>query len=155
MSYFEWTNQKRCHSTSFCLQNVCSVCWVCFHRVPAPDPACCLAGAGAGPSAVTVRGPALSHLHPRSVPRVLCNSCPGFFFSRDPESETWVRMGREQHVLSLSVFNRRMVCPGQLMGTRTCRAVHPPHSAAAVVSEPAGASRSRAAPCQPSSQGQL
>lgn len=50
--------------------------------------------------------------------------------------------GLEQHVLSLSVFNGRTVCPSQLMGTRTCRGVHPPHSAAATASQPAGALRS-------------
>lgn len=63
--------------------------------------------------------------------------------------------GLEQHVLPLSDFNGRPVCPGQLMGTRTCQGVRPPRSAAATASEPAGAFRSRAAPGQPGSRGQL
>lgn len=54
--------------------------------------------------------------------------------------------GLEQHELPLSVCNGRAVCPGQLMGTRTCQGLRPPLSAAATALEPAGALRSRAAP---------
>lgn len=140
--------------THFCLQNVCSVSCVCFQCL-SPWP-CILSGWGQRwPLCSDNAGTGTQPPPPQEHARGLVQLLPQLFFSRDPESEAWVRMGWEQHVLSLSVFNRRMVCPSQLMGTRTCRVVHPPHSAAAMVSEPAGALRSRAAPCQPSSQGQL
>lgn len=149
MKYFEWTNQKKLSLDAFSpSQRVqCLLCLPLQHASP-----CCLAGAVPGSSAIagTRAQPPPPQEHAAGLVQLLSQ----FFFSW-----SWIGgLGKdrlEQHVLSLSVFNGRMVCPGQLMGTRTCRGVRPPHSAAAMDSEPAGALRSRVAPCQPGSRGQL
>lgn len=101
-----------------------------------PCPACSLPRAAASSSA-----PAAHH-GSQEAP------APVFFLMilNEPGSG---KDGLEQHVLPLSVCNGRPLCPGQLMGTRPCQGVRPPHSAAATALEPAGALRSRAAPASP------
>lgn len=131
---FEWLNQNELPLHAYLPPKPCAV------SSAFGSPACRLPWAAASSSALPP--PAQQHA------TGLSQLCPSFF-SHDAERARLGKAGLEQHELPLCVCNGGPLCPGQLMGTRTCQGLHPPPSAAATALEPAGALRSPAAPASP------